>query len=157
MLYADSVTVFHLIMSLDMPEWREIYDWLVGKATLTNGLLLGWSEVLRSLRYYLWTQSQWHHTIDCLEKRGVEREALDNLPWKDERGPSSIRQTLEMFQRWHWGNFWEMDSWSGLCGLFQVHRYHLELNSTELCLTAFCLRADPAGLVKLRVSGHTGV
>ena len=28
------------------------------------------SEVLKSLRHYLWAQSQWHHTI---EKRGVER------------------------------------------------------------------------------------
>ena len=31
------------------------------------------SEVLRSLRHYLRAQSQGHHTIDCLEERGVER------------------------------------------------------------------------------------
>ena len=29
------------------------------------------SEVLRSLRHYLRAQSQGHHTIDCLEERGV--------------------------------------------------------------------------------------
>ena len=48
-------------------------DRLAGKAALTTGLLLGRSELLRSLRYYLRAQSQGHHTIDCLEERGVER------------------------------------------------------------------------------------
>ena len=40
---------------------------------LRNGLLLGRSKVLRSLRHYLRAQSQRHHTIDRLEERGVER------------------------------------------------------------------------------------
>ena len=48
-------------------------DRLAGKATLTSGLLLGRSEVLRGLRHYLRAQSQGHHTIDHLEERGVER------------------------------------------------------------------------------------
>ena len=48
-------------------------DRLAGKATLTSGLLLGRSEVYRSLRHYLRAQSQGHHTIDCLKERGVER------------------------------------------------------------------------------------
>ena len=48
-------------------------DRLAGKAALTSGLLLGRSEVLRSLRHYLWAQSQGQHTIDRLEERGVER------------------------------------------------------------------------------------
>ena len=48
-------------------------DRLAGKATLTSGLLLGRSEVLRSLRHYLRALSQGHHTIDYLEERGVER------------------------------------------------------------------------------------
>ena len=48
-------------------------DRLADKATLTSGLLLGRSEVLRSLRHHLWAQSQGHHTIDRLEERGVER------------------------------------------------------------------------------------
>ena len=48
-------------------------DRLAGKATLTSGLLLGSSEVLRSLRHYLRAQSQRHRTIDRLEERGVER------------------------------------------------------------------------------------
>ena len=48
-------------------------DRLAGKATIISGLLLGRSEVLRSLRHYLRAQSYGHHTIDRLEKRGVER------------------------------------------------------------------------------------
>ena len=48
-------------------------DRLAGKATITGGLYLGKSEVLRSLRHYLRAQSQGHHTIDRLEERGVER------------------------------------------------------------------------------------
>ena len=56
-------------------------DRLAGKAVI-SGLRLGRSEVLRSLRLYLWAQSQGHHTIDRLEERGAERgfEALDDLP-----------------------------------------------------------------------------
>ena len=45
---------------------------LAGKATLASVLLLGRTEVLRSLRHYLRAQSQGHH-IDRLEERGVER------------------------------------------------------------------------------------
>ena len=52
---------------------------LAGKATLRNGLLLGRSEVLRSLRHYLRAQSQGHHTIDRVEERGVERVFLEKM------------------------------------------------------------------------------
>ena len=48
-------------------------DRLAGKAPITNGLLLGRSEVLRSFRHYLRAQSQGHHTTDRLEERGMER------------------------------------------------------------------------------------
>ena len=48
-------------------------DRLAGKATITSGLLLGRSEVLRSLRHYLRALSQGHRTIGRLEERGVER------------------------------------------------------------------------------------
>ena len=73
-------------------------DRLAGKANLTSGLLLGRSElVLRRMRYgnkakditlsIAWRREAW------------EEEALDDLPWRDERGPSSIRQTWGQFQR----------------------------------------------------------
>ena len=48
-------------------------DSFAGKATLTSGLLLGRSEVLRSLRHNLRAQSQGHHNINRLEPRSVER------------------------------------------------------------------------------------
>ena len=44
-------------------------DRLAGKATITSGLRLGRSEVLRILRHYLQAQSQGHHMINCLDKR----------------------------------------------------------------------------------------
>ena len=50
-------------------------DKLAGKATLTGGLLLGRSEVLRSLRHYLRAQSQGHRTIDRLEDRGGDKRS----------------------------------------------------------------------------------
>ena len=46
---------------------------VAGKAAITTGWRLGKSEVLRSLRHYMRAQSQGHHTVDCLEGRGVER------------------------------------------------------------------------------------
>ena len=48
-------------------------EWRGEKATITSGLRLGRSEVLRNLRHYPQAQSQGHHTIDRLEKRDVER------------------------------------------------------------------------------------
>ena len=45
----------------------------VGKATITNGLCLRRSQVLSSLRHYLWAQSQGHHTIDHTEERSMAR------------------------------------------------------------------------------------
>ena len=47
---------------------------LAGKVTLRSNLLLGRSEVLRSLRHYLRAHSQGHHSIDhCVEE-------LETLP-----------------------------------------------------------------------------
>ena len=48
-------------------------DSLADKVTLTSGLILGRSEVLKSLRHYLRAQSRGRHTIDRLERRGGER------------------------------------------------------------------------------------
>ena len=59
--------------ALDMPKGNDRAGRLAGKAALTSGMLLGRCEVLRSLRHYLWAQSQGHYTIDRLEERGVER------------------------------------------------------------------------------------
>ena len=63
------------ILSWTFPESKgnDRADGLAGKATITGGLPLGSSEVLRSLRHYLRAQSKGHHTFDRLEERGVER------------------------------------------------------------------------------------
>ena len=51
-------------------------------------------------------------------------QVLDDLLWKDEKGQLSIRRTLKLFQRQHWGNFWET-GW-GAYGLFRALRYQIE-------------------------------
>ena len=43
------------------------------KTTIASGLRLGRSEVLFSVRHYVWAESQGHHTVDRLQERGVER------------------------------------------------------------------------------------
>ena len=75
-----SVFIIHLrrILWVYCPEHAVVKgndraDRLVGKATITGGLRLGRSEMLRNLRHFLWAQSQVHHTIGRLKERGVER------------------------------------------------------------------------------------
>ena len=102
-------------------------DRLAGKAALTSELLLGRFEVLRNLRHYLRAQSQERHTIDRLGERGVERGSARRSSFeRTRRGPSSVRRTLEPFQRQRWENFRET-GWSAY-GLFRARRYYLELN-----------------------------
>ena len=43
--------------------------------------------------------------------RGVKRGSARRSSWKDERGPSSIRRSIEPFQRQRWGKFGET-GWS---------------------------------------------
>ena len=77
---------------MDSPGWNvSLVD------TFTSGLLLGRSEVLRSLRRYLRAQSQGHHTIDRLEVRGVERGSARRCSLK---GRDGQRQSDE-----HWNRF----------------------------------------------------
>ena len=66
---------------------------LACKATLTSGLRLGRSEVLRSLRLYLRAQSQRHHTNDPLEERGVERGSARRSSLKG-RETAIVNQTI---------------------------------------------------------------
>ena len=48
-------------------------DRLASTADITSGLQLGRAEVLQSLRNFLHTDKQEHHSIDCLKERGVEK------------------------------------------------------------------------------------
>ena len=57
-------------------EMTEQIDWRARQSNRnTRGLLLRRSEMLRSLRHYMWAQNQGHHTINRLEERCVERES----------------------------------------------------------------------------------
>ena len=57
-------------------NWNDQANRLRSKATLTSGLHLRKSEVLRSLRHYLQAQSQWHcrHTINHQSPGGERHE-----------------------------------------------------------------------------------
>ena len=101
-------------------------DRLAGKATLTSTLLLGSSEVLRSLRHCQRAQGQVRHSIDRLEERGVER---DDLASKDERGDRQSDEHWNRFKGKVLGNCWET-GWN-VYGLFRTHRYYLELNGIK--------------------------
>ena len=48
-------------------------DRLAGKADVKDGLQLGRSDILRNLRRILQSQSQGHHTVDCLIERGLQK------------------------------------------------------------------------------------
>ena len=65
---------------------------LAGKAALASGLLLGRSEVLKSLRHLLRARSQGHHTIDRLEETGVERGSAGRCSLKG-RERAIVNQT----------------------------------------------------------------
>lgn len=58
------------------------------KTNITNGLRLGSSEVLRSSRHHQGAQSQRHHSIDRVERRGERRGNRERstifLEWRRE-------------------------------------------------------------------------
>ena len=116
--------------ALDMPEWKgnDRAGRLAGKAATTGGLRHGRSEVLRSLRRY--GHKAKYITFGITWRREAwKEEALDDLSWKDERGPLAIRRISEMFRRQHWEHFWETER--STHGLFPKHKYHFELNPNQ--------------------------
>ena len=122
--------------ALDMLKWREMTEQIDRWAKQLSQVAC-FSEVLRNLSHYLWAQ-RWGIAPLILWKRELwKEEVLDNFPWKDEKGSSSIRRTLEPFQRWHWENFWETGC--STYWLFWVHGYHLELNWTEHTYMHACM------------------
>ena len=96
-------------------------DRLAGKATILSGLLLGRFEVLRSCEH-----KAKDTTLSAWRKEAWKEEVLDDLPGKDGRGPSPIRQTLELFQGQCLANL-SQTGWRTY-GPFRAHRYRLELN-----------------------------
>ena len=102
---------------LNGTEWA---DRLAGKATLTSGLLLRRSEVLRSLRCYLWAQSQ-GHTTDRLEERGMESGSARPSSLTGQEQAIVNQKSSGTVSKGCWVHFWEM-GWHVYYGLFQVHR-----------------------------------
>ena len=80
-------------------------DGLAGKVTLTSGLRLGRSGVLRSLRHYLREQTQGDHTIDRLEERGVERNRLTIFLQRTREGHRQLDRHWNCFNGNFGGNF----------------------------------------------------
>ena len=74
---------------------------------LPGGMWLSWASVkeheLRHLPAGIRPRLSHHHQLPGGERR--EEESLDSLPWKDEKGPSSVRPKLDLFQRQRWGHF----------------------------------------------------
>ena len=98
------------IVSIHLPKLLWVYclghaglkgndrvDGMAGKATLTSGLLLGRSETLRSTT--CGHKATGITPSIAWRREALKEEALDDLPSKDERGPSSIGRTLEPFSK----------------------------------------------------------
>ena len=101
-------------------------DRLVGKATITRGLHLWRSEVLRSLRHYQWAHSQGYHTIDHPEERCGKTWQSSMKGWER----AIINQmNAGLFQGQCCRNLWQAGR--SMYVLFHAHIYHLELNWTE--------------------------
>ena len=103
-IYINQSTIFytHVEQSLTMAihtqharvKGNDWGDRLLGKAALTSGFF---SEDLKC--WEAWDTTCGHKAKDTTSiawrREAWKEEALDDLPWKDERGPSSVRQTLE--------------------------------------------------------------
>jgi len=119
--------------ALDIPEWREMTEQTDWREKQPSQVAC-FSEDLKW--WGAWDTTCGHKAKDITpsiawRREAWKEEALDDLPWKDERGPSSIKRTLELFERRRWGNLWEM-GWTACYRPFRTHRYHLELNWAEL-------------------------
>ena len=106
-------------------------DRLAGKATLTSGLLLGRSEVFRSLRHYPRAQSRGHHIVDRLEERGVEIGSARRSSLKGWERVIVGQTNIGTVSKGNVGETsWET-GWRAY-GLFRAHRHPLELKWIEL-------------------------
>ena len=96
---------------------------LSGKAATISNLRLRRSEVLRSLKHYMWAQSQGHRTIDHQEKRSVERGSARQSSLKGMR--EGRCQSDKLWNRFR-GNAGETSEGQGA-----AYTYQLELNWTD--------------------------
>ena len=91
-----------------MPERKEMteqIDWRAKQLTLTGGLLLGRSEVLRSLIHNLRTQTK-DITSSITRRREVwKEEALDDLPLKGQERVIVSQTNIGIVSKATWENF----------------------------------------------------
>ena len=111
-------------------EGNDRADRLASEAIITSGLLLGRSEVLRDLRHYLRAQSQEHHTVDRLEERGVDRGSARRSSSKGRERAIVSQTNIRTVSKTTLGKL--LRDGGSAYRLFQTHKYHIELNRTEL-------------------------
>ena len=139
---------------LGIPEWRAEMsaraDRLVGKTAIESGLRVERSEVLRSLRHYLLTQSQGHHATNHtgVVRGSARRSSLNGRKW-DIVNQTNIENYI--FKGSVGRNFWKM--WRNAAGLFGacICSYHLELNWNELILLFLLTPPPPSRLLLYRI------
>ena len=93
-------------------------------------------------------------------REACKEEALGDFAWKDERGPSSLRQTLKLFQRQQAGETRSERRSGAHLGFSWALRYHAELNWNELEMrwnTANAASGDDQGLSESISFVHCGV
>ena len=106
-------------------------DRLAWKETITSGLCLGSFGVLRNLKITCWQKAKDITRSISWRTEAQKKKALGDILWKDEKEPSSIRRTLELFQRQHEGNLWNT-KWNRVSyGFYRAHRYHFQLKWPE--------------------------
>ena len=92
-----------------MPEWRKTSEQIDWRAKQPSQVAC-FSEDLKC--WEAWDSTYRHKAKDITplvawRREALKEEAPDDIPWKEERAPSSVRRTLKPFQRQRWGNFWE--------------------------------------------------
>ena len=128
-----------------------------GRATNTSGLHLRSCQVLTDFRHTICG----YNAKDIMplinwRREALEEEVLNNLSWKDDKGQSSIRPTLDLFESQHYGNFSEM-GWSTMWA-FRSSSYHLELVWTTKIGSSVCLCTPCCqGCLQWRVSATGGI
>ena len=112
-------------------EENDRADIVARKTTITSGLRLGKSECWGARDTLLAgakPRTLYHRSLEGEKRR--KRKAFEDLPSKNEKKPSSIRSTLELFQRATPGK--QLRSGLERIWAFPSGRYQLELSWTEL-------------------------
>ena len=113
--------------ALDMPEWREMTKQTVWQAKQPLQVACISEDIMC---WGAWDTTCGHKAKDSTplnawRREAWKEEAFNDLPWKDERGPSSIRWTLGLFQRQRWENCWKTGWSTYFYGVLWAHWYHL--------------------------------